>query len=59
MSKNVLQVEHLLGKVRSDAVRIGFASAVDLDECLGCLPRGRELVEAVHGREAARLVEGK
>lgn len=55
-SKLVLKIEHYLDDVLSSAVKIGFKSAVDLDQCLACLPRGKEFIKAINDKAAARPI---
>lgn len=40
-AKNTLEVFHYLGKVPSAVIRIAFVRALDVDECLACLPAER------------------
>lgn len=55
--KLVLKIDHYLGDVLSGSIKLGFKSAVDLDECLACLPRGRELLKAIQAKNSAAPVE--
>ena len=41
--KNTLHIDHFLGKVLSDSVKLAFVSAPDLDECHACLLKGQAL----------------
>ncbi len=45
--KNVLVISHMIDKTLSDMAKVEFASALDLDACLACLPRGKEVLAEV------------
>ncbi len=57
-SKTRLTIGHYLAHVRSDSVTIGFASALHLDECLACLPRGSELLKKLQGDAKVSPLQG-
>ena len=47
-SKNVLRIDHYLGSVLSSQIKIGFSYPLKVDECLACLPRGKEALRRAH-----------
>lgn len=51
-SKNTLDIDHYIGSVLSDSIGLEFSRVRDVEDCLGCLPRGREMVEEL--RAAAK-----